>query len=181
MDAWVDEVARLTAPERVVFCDGSEAERQRLTAECLASGELIALDQQQLPGCVLHRSAPHDVARTEHLTFISTVSRDEAGPTNNWMAPAEARAKLTPLFDRAMAGRTMFVVPFLMGPAGSRFSKVGVEITDSRYVVLNMPRTTRSGRSDRATAATPCWARSAWRCGWPAGWRARKDGSPSTC
>ena len=146
MDAWVDEVARLTAPERVVFCDGSEAERQRLTAECLASGELIALDQQQLPGCVLHRSAPHDVARTEHLTFISTVSRDEAGPTNNWMAPAEARAKLTPLFDRAMAGRTMFVVPFLMGPAGSRFSKVGVEITDSRYVVLNMRIMTRVGQ-----------------------------------
>ena len=146
VDAWVDEVARLTTPDTVVFCDGSEAERQRLTAECVESGELVQLNQAQLPGCVLHRSASNDVARTEHLTFISTTDKEDAGPTNNWMAPEDARARLLPLFDKAMAGRTMFVVPFLMGPPGSRFSKVGVEITDSRYVVLNMRIMTRVGQ-----------------------------------
>ena len=143
---WVDEVARLTGPDAVVYCDGSEAERDRLIAECLASGELIALNQDKLPGCYLHRSAPHDVARTEHLTFVCTETRDEAGPNNNWMSPAAAEAKLTPLFEGAMKGRTLFVVPFLMGPVGSRFTKVGVEITDSRYVVLSMRTMTRMGR-----------------------------------
>jgi phosphoenolpyruvate carboxykinase (GTP) len=142
---WVEEVRALTRPDRVVYCDGSDAERGQLITECLATGELIALNQQTHPGCYLHRSAPHDVARTEHLTFISTANKDDAGPTNNWMAPDEARAKLTPLFDGAMKGRTLFVVPFLMGPPGSRFSKVGVEITDSRYVVLNMRIMTRVG------------------------------------
>jgi phosphoenolpyruvate carboxykinase (GTP) len=142
---WVDETAALATPDRVVYCDGSDGERDQLIGECLASGELIALDQQKLPGCYLHRSASHDVARTEHLTFISTERQQDAGPTNNWISPAEGRAKLTPLFAGAMKGRTMFVVPFLMGPAGSRFSKVGVEITDSRYVVLNMRIMTRVG------------------------------------
>jgi phosphoenolpyruvate carboxykinase (GTP) len=146
VDRWVDEIARLTTPDHVVVCDGSEAERERLTNECFASGELVQLNQDLLPGCVLHRSASHDVARTEHLTFISTTKKDDAGPTNNWMSPADARAKLTPLFAGAMKGRTMFVVPFLMGPPGSRFSKVGVEITDSRYVVLNMRLMTRVGQ-----------------------------------
>ncbi len=146
IDRWVDEVRELTTPDQVVFCDGTEAEKDRLTAECLASGELIALNQEQVPGGVLHRSAGHDVARTEHLTFISTGQKDDVGPTNNWMAPEDARAKLTPLFRGAMTGRTMYVVPFLMGPAGSRFSKVGVEITDSRYVVLNMRLMTRVGQ-----------------------------------
>src|SRR5262245_38513111 len=143
---WVNEIQALTSPAAVVFCDGSQGERDRLIAECLASGELIELNQQKLPGCYLHRSAPHDVARTEHLTFICTVRRDDAGPTNNWMSPAEARAKVTPLLTGSMAGRTMFVVPFLMGPPGSTFSKVGVEITDSRYVVLNMRIMTRMGQ-----------------------------------
>jgi phosphoenolpyruvate carboxykinase (GTP) len=146
IDRWVDEVRELTTPDQVVFCNGSEAEKDRLTAECLASGELIALNQEQVPGGVLHRSAGHDVARTEHLTFISTGQKDDVGPTNNWMAPEDARAKLTRLFRGAMTGRTMYVVPFLMGPAGSRFSKVGVEITDSRYVVLNMRLMTRVGQ-----------------------------------
>ena len=122
IDRWVDEIRALTAPDRVVVCDGSEAERAALTSEGLASGELIALNQDLLPGCVLHRSAIHDVARTEHLTFISTARKDDVGPTNNWMARDEALAKLTPLFTGAMAGRTMYVVPFLMGPPGSRFS-----------------------------------------------------------
>jgi len=143
---WVDEIAALTQPDRIVYCDGSEREQDELIAESLRTGELIELNQRKLPGCYLHRSAPHDVARTEHLTFISTTHKDDAGPTNNWMAPDDARARLTPLFEGAMRGRTMYVVPFLMGPPGSRFSKVGVEITDSRYVVLNMRIMTRVGQ-----------------------------------
>jgi phosphoenolpyruvate carboxykinase (GTP) len=143
---WVSEIEALTRPSAVVYCDGSEDEKQRLISECLATGELIELNQEKLPGCYLHRSAPHDVARTEHLTFISTTDQDDAGPTNNWMAPGAAREKLTPLFTGAMEGRTMFVVPFLMGPPGSPSSKVGVEITDSRYVVLNMRIMTRIGK-----------------------------------
>jgi phosphoenolpyruvate carboxykinase (GTP) len=143
---WVDEIKNLCTPDQVVFCDGSEEEKQRLIKECLATGELIELNQQKMPGCYLHRSAPHDVARTEHLTFVCTKDKDDAGPNNNWMAPADAKAKLTELYRGCMKGRTMFVVPFLMGPPGSRFSKVGVEITDSRYVVLNMRIMTRMGR-----------------------------------
>src|SRR5262245_31404007 len=143
---WVDEVAELTRPDRILFCDGSEAERDQLIKESLATGELIELNQQKLPGCYLHRSAPHDVARTEHLTFVCTSEKDDAGPNNNWMAPADAKSKLTDLFRGAMKGRTMYVVPFLMGPPGSRFSKVGVEITDSKYVVLNMRIMTRVGK-----------------------------------
>jgi phosphoenolpyruvate carboxykinase (GTP) len=146
IERWVSEVSALTQPDRVVYCDGSEREKDALIAEAVASGELIELNQARLPGCYLHRSAPHDVARTEHLTFISTARKDDAGPTNNWMAPDDARARLTPLFAGAMKGRTMYVVPFLMGPPGSRFSKVGVEITDSRYVVLNMRIMTRIGQ-----------------------------------
>jgi phosphoenolpyruvate carboxykinase (GTP) len=144
--AWVDEVAAMTRPDRIVVCDGSDAEKDRLTAESVAAGELIELNQQKLPGCYLHRSAPHDVARTEHLTFVCTERQDDAGPNNNWMPPAEARGKLAALFDGSMKGRTLYVVPFLMGPKGSRFSKVGVEITDSRYVVLSMRIMTRMGR-----------------------------------
>ena len=143
---WVSEMEALTRPPAVVYCDGSEDEKARLISECLATGELIELNQEKLPGCYLHRSAPHDVARTEHLTFISTTKEEDAGPTNNWMAPMAAHEKLTPLFKRSMEGRTMFVVPFLMGPPGSPYSKVGVEITDSRYVVLNMRIMTRVGK-----------------------------------
>jgi len=145
IQAWVKEVEALVTPDQVVYCDGSEAEYQRLVQECLKSGELIELNQSKMPGCYLHRSASHDVARTEHLTFACTDDKDEAGPNNNWMAPADARAKLSELYRGAMKGRTMYVVPFLMGPKGSRFSKVGVEITDSRYVVLNMRIMTRMG------------------------------------
>jgi phosphoenolpyruvate carboxykinase (GTP) len=143
---WVEEIQKLTTPDRVVFCDGSQGEKDRLVRECLATGELLELDQKKLPGCYLHRSAPHDVARTEHLTFVCTDEKDDAGPNNNWMAPDDARNKLTPLYRGAMKGRTMYVVPFLMGPPGSRFSKVGVEITDSKYVVLNMRIMTRVGQ-----------------------------------
>jgi phosphoenolpyruvate carboxykinase (GTP) len=144
---WVNEIQQLTMPDSVVYCDGSEQEKNRLIAECLATGELIELNQSKMPGCYLHRSAPHDVARTEHLTFISTSNKDDAGPTNNWMDPDDARSQLIPLFRGAMKGRTMFVVPFLMGVPGSRYSKVGVEITDSRYVVLNMRIMTRVGKA----------------------------------
>jgi phosphoenolpyruvate carboxykinase (GTP) len=143
---WVDEVSRLTNPDRVVYCDGSDREKNQIIKECLASGELLELNQKKLPGCYLHRSARHDVARTEHLTFVCTEEEEDAGPNNNWMSPAAARGKLTPLFRDSMKGRTMFVVPFLMGPPGSRFAKVGVEITDSRYVVLSMRIMTRVGQ-----------------------------------
>ena len=136
----------MTTPDQVVYCDGSERERAQLVQECLASGELIELNQEKLPNCYLHRSASHDVARTEHLTFVSTTDKQDAGPNNNWMSADDARARLTPLFSGAMKGRTMYVVPFLMGPPGSRFSKVGVEITDSKYVVLNMRIMTRVGQ-----------------------------------
>jgi phosphoenolpyruvate carboxykinase (GTP) len=146
IDKWVQEIAALTTPDAIQYCDGSEAERERIVAECLASGELIELDQRKLPGCYLHRSAPHDVARTEHLTFVSTTVKEDAGPNNNWLSRQDALARLTPLFKGAMRGRTMFVVPFLMGPPGSIFSKVGVQITDSRYVVLNMRIMTRVGQ-----------------------------------
>jgi phosphoenolpyruvate carboxykinase (GTP) len=143
---WAEEIQALCTPDQVIFCDGSEAERDRLIKECVASGELIELNQAKLPGCYLHRSAPHDVARTEHLTFVCTSQKDDAGPNNNWMAPADAKKKLSEIYRGAMKGRTMYVVPFLMGPPGSRFSKVGVEITDSRYVVLNMRIMTRIGQ-----------------------------------
>ena len=146
IEKWVKEIAALTTPDQIVYCDGSAEEGERLTKECLATGELIELNQKKMPGCYLHRSATHDVARTEHLTFISTEQQEDAGPNNNWMAPADARAKVTPLFKGAMKGRTMYVVPFLMGPPGSRFSKVGVEISDSKYVVLNMRIMTRVGK-----------------------------------
>jgi phosphoenolpyruvate carboxykinase (GTP) len=143
---WVDEIAAMTQPDRILVCDGSDAERDKLIAESLGTGELIELNQQRMPGCYLHRSAPHDVARTEHLTFVCTNEKDDSGPNNNWMPPDEAKARLTPLFTGAMKGRTMYVVPFLMGPPGSRFSKVGVEITDSKYVALSMRIMTRVGQ-----------------------------------
>jgi phosphoenolpyruvate carboxykinase (GTP) len=142
----VDQVARTTRPERVVWCDGSEAENARLVDGMLSDGTLIALNPQRAPGCTLHRSHPSDVARTEHLTFISSRRSEDAGPTNNWMSPDEARAKVGPLFEGVMKGRTMYVVPYVMGPLGSPFSKVGIEVTDSPYVVANMRIMTRMGR-----------------------------------
>jgi len=120
---WVDEMARLTRPDRVVWCDGSEEEKHRLTEEAVARNILVPLDQKKLPGCYLHRSNPNDVARVEQLTFICTPTKDEAGPTNNWMAPDEAYRKLGALFDGSMKGRTMYVVPYVMGPVGSSHSK----------------------------------------------------------
>ncbi len=145
--AWVDEMAHLTKPDSVYWCDGSEAERRRLTEEAVATGSLLPLNPDKRPGCYLHRSSPNDVARVEHLTFICTPTREEAGPTNNWMAPADAYAKLSKLYDGSMRGRTMYVIPYVMGPLGSPFSKVGIELTDSIYVVLNMRIMTRMGKA----------------------------------
>lgn len=143
---WVEEMSKLTKPDSIVWIDGSSEEKERLTKEALSTGELYELNQEKLPGCVLHRTAVNDVARVEHLTFICTSKKEDAGPTNNWMSPAEAYEKLGKIFDGSMKGRTMYVIPYLMGPAGSPFSKVGVELTDSIYVVLNMRIMTRMGK-----------------------------------
>jgi phosphoenolpyruvate carboxykinase (GTP) len=144
-ERWVESAAATVRPDRVVWCDGSEAENERLVAQMVADGTLMRLHETLAPGSTLHRSHPSDVARTEHLTFISSRSRDGAGPTNNWMSPEDARAKVGPLFDGVMKGRTMYVVPYVMGPLGSPFSKVGIEVTDSPYVVANMRIMTRMG------------------------------------
>ena len=142
---WVAEMARLTKPDQVVWCDGSEEERQRLYAQAVAAGVLIPLNPTKRPGCYLHRSNPNDVARSENLTFICTPNKDDAGPTNNWMAPSEAYQKLRGWFDGSMRGRTMYVVPYILGPVDSPFARVGIELTDSIYVALNMGIMTRMG------------------------------------
>ena len=143
---WVDEVARQTNPQTIQWCDGSEAEYEQLTALMVDSGVALRLNEKTYPNCYLHRSDPTDVARTENLTFICTRSKDDAGPTNNWMNPKEAKEKVGPLFNGSMKGRTMYVIPYLMGPVGSPYSRVGVEITDSVYVAANMHIMTRVGK-----------------------------------
>jgi phosphoenolpyruvate carboxykinase (GTP) len=146
IERWVDEVARQTRPDSVIWCDGSESENERLVGQMVDSNVLLPLDQQRYPGSYLHRSDPSDVARTENLTFICSEQAEDAGPTNNWMSPKDARDRVWPLFAGSMRGRTMYVVPYVMGPAESPYSKVGVEITDSPYVVANMRIMTRMGR-----------------------------------
>jgi len=147
LNKWVKEMAALCKPDKIVWIDGSEDEKKRLEKEALYTGELIELNQEKLPGCFYHRTAANDVARTEHLTYICTKKRADAGPTNNWMSPAKAYKKASEIFKGAMIGRTMYAIPFSMGPVGSEFSKIGVELTDSIYVVLNMRIMTRIGRS----------------------------------
>jgi phosphoenolpyruvate carboxykinase (GTP) len=147
MEAWVEEAARLTKPDKVVFCDGSEAENRIILQQMLAQGDSFPLNEKTYPNCYLHRSNPSDVARTEHLTFICAPDKDDVGPTNNWMDPEGAKFKIGRLFDGAMRGRTMYVVPYIMGPVSSPISKVGVEITDSPYVVANMHIMTRMGKA----------------------------------
>ena len=143
---WVAEVAALTRPERIHWCDGSAAEFQQLRGELVRSGDLRELNQASFPGCYLYRSNPTDVARVEHLTFVCTRSQEDAGPNNNWLAPDAARARMRELFRDCMRGRTLYVVPYCMGPIDSPYSRCGVEITDSAYVVLNMGLMTRMGR-----------------------------------
>jgi phosphoenolpyruvate carboxykinase (GTP) len=143
---WVKDVASLCQPDEVFWCDGSDEEKEELTRIAFKCGDLIPLNQEKLPGCYLHRSALNDVARTENLTFVCTPTQEEAGPNNNWMAPAESYDKLSKIYAGAMRGRTLYVIPFLMGAPGSAFSKVGVQVTDSVYVVLNMRIMTRMGK-----------------------------------
>ncbi len=142
---WVDEMIALTKPAKVIWIDGSDEQMNALKEEAIASGEMRLLNQEKLPGCLYHRTLPNDVARVEDRTFICSRNKEDAGPTNNWMDPKEMYAKLTPMYDGVMKDRTMYIIPYSMGPIGSAFSKVGVEITDSIYVVLNMDIMTRMG------------------------------------
>ncbi len=145
LNRWVDDVARLTRPDRIHWCDGSDAENEALIARMEGDGTLIRLNPQTHPNCWLHRSHPGDVARVEHLTLVCTTDREDAGPNNHWMAPDEAHARIDALFDGCMQGRTLYVVPYCMGPIDSPISRCGVEITDSPYVVANMRLMTRMG------------------------------------
>ncbi len=143
---WVDEMVALCKPDKVVWIDGSEEQMKALRDEAIATGEMIELNQEKLPGCLYHRTAPNDVARVEDRTFICSKKKEDAGPTNNWKDPEEMHALLNKLYDGVMKGRTMYVIPYSMGPIGSKMSKVGVEVSDSLYVVLNMDIMTRMGR-----------------------------------
>ena len=145
--AWLDEMAAMCKPAEIVWIDGSEEQLEALRAEAVSTGEMIKLNEEKLPGCYYHRTAENDVARVEDRTFICTETEEEAGPINNWMAPAEMYAKLKALYAGAMEGRTMYVGPYSMGPVGSPFSKIGIELTDSIYVVLNMAIMTRVGKA----------------------------------
>ena len=145
--AWVDEVARLTQPQKIHWCEGSELEFHALEGELIAAQQLLPLNSQSFPGCVLARSHPSDVARVEHLTFVCTNNREDAGPNNHWLDPKQAHAQMDALFAGCMKGRTLYIVPYCMGPIDSPFSRCGVEITDSAYVVLNMHLMTRMGRA----------------------------------
>lgn len=145
LNEWVNEMAKLCNPDRIIWITGSEEEKEKLESEAFSTGELIQLNKEKLPGCVLHRTAHNDVARTENLTFICTSKKEDAGPTNNWMSPKEGYKRAGDIFKNSMTGRTMYVIPFSMGTIGSPFSKIGVELTDSIYVVLNMRIMTRIG------------------------------------
>jgi phosphoenolpyruvate carboxykinase (GTP) len=143
--SWVQEIEKLCRPDKTVWTNGSEGEKRHFEREALSTGELIQLNERNLPGCFYHRSKPNDVARTESLTYICTRNKSDAGPTNNWMVPGEAYKRAGEIFSGAMKGRTMYIIPFSMGPVGSKLSKIGVEITDSIYVALNMMIMTRVG------------------------------------
>jgi len=146
LKAWVEQSARLTQADRIHWCDGSAEEYRHLVGLMLESGDLIPLNAQTHPRCYLHRSDPSDVARTENLTFICTTSEDDAGPSNNWMAPADGHRKVDALFEGSMRGRTMYVVPYVMGPLASPYASAGVELTDSPYVAASMAIMTRMGK-----------------------------------
>ena len=142
---WIDEMAAMTQPDKIVWIDGSEEQAEALRAEACSTGEMIKLNQELLPGCYLHRTAVNDVARVEGRTFICTSKKEDAGNINNWMDPKECYAKLAKLYNGSMKGRTMYVIPYSMGIVGSDFAKYGIELTDSIYVVLNMLIMTRVG------------------------------------
>ena len=144
--AWIDEMAALTAPDKIVWVTEGEAQIEALKEEAVATGLMERLNEEKLPGCLLHRTKPNDVARVEARTFICTTKKEMAGPTNNWVEKNEMYARLRPLAEGGMRGRTMYVVPYIMGQAGSPFAKVGIELTDSIYVVLNMNIMTRMGQ-----------------------------------
>lgn len=146
VEQWVERVASQTQPKTIVWCDGSDAEYERLVREMVDAGTLIELNPRAYPGCYLHRSHPSDVARTEHLTFVCTEKREDAGPNNNWMPPREAKEKVGALFRGAMRGRTMYVLPYVMGPPTSPYARIGVEVTDSPYVAVSMRIMTRMGK-----------------------------------
>ena len=147
LEQWVEQSAALTQPKDIVWVDGSSAQHERLMERALAEGTFQPLNQRAYPNCFLHRSSPNDVARTEHVTFICSRSKEEAGPTNHWMAPAEGKEKVGKLFSGSMAGRTMYVIPYIMGPVSSPISRTGVEITDSLYVTASMRVMARCGRA----------------------------------
>ena len=145
--AWIKEMADMCQPDKQVWIDGSEEQLEALRAEAVATGEMIKLNEEKLPGCYYHRTAENDVARVEDRTFICTETEEEAGPINNWMEPTKMYAKLNALYTGSMKGRTMYIIPYSMGPIGSPFSKIGIELTDSIYVVLNMAIMTRVGKA----------------------------------
>ena len=147
LDDWVQQVAAHTRPDDIHWCDGSDTEFDALIEAMQADGTLEALNQDSYPNCYLHRSDPSDVARVEHLTFVCTENEQDAGPNNHWMAPADAHRKMDALFSGCMSGRTMYVIPYCMGPINSPYARCGVEITDSAYVVVNMKLMTRMGKN----------------------------------
>jgi len=147
LNNWIKEMAEMCNPDEIVWINGSQEEKEKLEKEAISTEEMFLLNQEKLPGCLLHRTALNDVARTENLTFICTTQKEDAGPTNNWMSPKDGYKKAGEFFNNSMSGRKMYVIPFSMGPVGSPFSKIGVELTDSIYVVLNMRIMTRIGDS----------------------------------